>query len=168
MHVVYLMFRRQLLAGKTSPTKVISTPELLPLLTRSGLPRVLGPKGLMPSVKRGSVTDDIEKAIQEARGGLDWKGSEIGSSSKAKSRSAAARGMVSVPIARIDFDAARIKENVRYFARQVLDVSNGVGTQAELSGTGADRKKMADIEKLYLTTSQGISVEVSDFRSMLP
>ena len=76
--------------------------------------------------------------------------------------------MVSVPIARIDFDAARIKENVRYFARQVLDVSNGVGTQAELSGTGADRKKMADIEKLYLTTSQGISVEVSDFRSMLP
>lgn len=42
------------------------------------LARTLGPRGLMPSAKRGTVTDDIVQAVKEARGGLDWKGDNKG------------------------------------------------------------------------------------------
>lgn len=35
--------------------------------------RFLGPKGLMPSERRGTVTSDLSSAVQQAVGGLDWK-----------------------------------------------------------------------------------------------
>lgn len=68
-----------ILLGKISPDKLITTNELLPLFQRNPtLARTLGPRGLMPSVKRGTVTEDVVQAIQEARGGLDWKGDSRG------------------------------------------------------------------------------------------
>jgi large subunit ribosomal protein L1 len=42
------------------------------------LARFLGPKGLMPVAKRGTVREDIAEAISEARGLLDWKGDKQG------------------------------------------------------------------------------------------
>lgn len=61
------------------PDKLITTPELLSLFTRNPtLARLLGPKGLMPSAKRGTVAVDVAQAVKEARGGLDWKGDSKG------------------------------------------------------------------------------------------
>jgi large subunit ribosomal protein L1 len=69
----------EILNGSLVPDKLITTPELLTLFTRNPtLARLLGPKNLMPSVKRGTVASDIEKAVKEARGGLDWKGDAKG------------------------------------------------------------------------------------------
>lgn len=42
------------------------------------LARFLGPKGLMPVAKRGTVREDVAEAIAEARGLLDWKGDKQG------------------------------------------------------------------------------------------
>lgn len=70
---------KDILSGALVPDKLITTPELLSLFTRNPtLARFLGPKGLMPSVKRGTVANDVVQAVQEARGGLDWKGDSKG------------------------------------------------------------------------------------------
>lgn len=66
----------QLIDGTILPTKVLCTPALLPKLNK--LARVLGPKGLMPSPRRGTVTDDIGGMIRSMAGTLDWKGDKEG------------------------------------------------------------------------------------------
>ena len=69
----------QILNGTLNPDKLITTPEMASLFQRNPqLARTLGPKGLMPSVKRGTVASDVEQAVKEARGGLDWKGDTRG------------------------------------------------------------------------------------------
>lgn len=69
----------QILNGSLAPDKLITTPDLANLFTRNPqLARLLGPKGLMPSAKRGTVATDIAQAVKEARGGLDWKGDSKG------------------------------------------------------------------------------------------
>lgn len=66
---------KEILNGTLVPDKLISTPELLSLFQRNAnLAKLLGPRGLMPSVKRGTVAVDMTQAVKEARGGLDWRG----------------------------------------------------------------------------------------------
>lgn len=117
------------------------------------------------------MTLDIAQAIREARGGLDWIGVEAKSSSSKSASSPSSRGQVSVPIARITFPESYILDNVKQFTKEVLDICNGVGTQAEVGkiakGKGTGKKKAATIEKMYLTTSQGLSVNVTDVQSLL-
>jgi large subunit ribosomal protein L1 len=54
-------------AGEINFEKVIATPDMMPLVGRLG--KVLGPRGMMPNPKVGSVTMDVAKAIENAKGG---------------------------------------------------------------------------------------------------
>ncbi len=98
----------QVLSGEITPTKVICTPALLPVITPK-LARFLGPKGLMPSGKRGTVTDNITLAVKASRGALEWKGDK--------------QGVVRVPIARISDSIQDLEQNIRLFIQGVREAT---------------------------------------------
>lgn len=57
----------QVQKGNMPFERVIATPDMMPLVGRLG--RVLGPKGMMPNPKLGTVTPDVTKAVKAAKGG---------------------------------------------------------------------------------------------------
>ena len=67
-------------AEEIRPTKVLSTPGMLPAVTQR-LGRFLGQRGLMPTTRRGGVGEgpELVKRIQEARGATDWLTDDTGS-----------------------------------------------------------------------------------------
>src|SRR5918998_1849312 len=57
----------QVQRGEINFDRVIATPDMMPLVGRLG--KVLGPRGLMPNPKVGTVTQDVVQAVKDAKGG---------------------------------------------------------------------------------------------------
>lgn len=76
----------------------IATPDLMPLVGRLG--RVLGPRGLMPNPKTGTVTQDVGRAVSEFKGGkVEYRTDRYGN--------------VHVPLGKVSFDVAALEANFR-------------------------------------------------------
>ena len=86
--------------GKIDFERCIATPDMMPLVGRLG--KVLGPRGLMPNPKVGTVTPDVTKAVQDAKGGAVEFRVEKG-------------GIVHGPVGKISFEEGKLVENVRAF-----------------------------------------------------
>lgn len=84
----------------------ISTPKMMRLVGRLG--KVLGPRGLMPSPKSGTVADDIATAVKEFKGG------------KIEFRSDAA-GNVHVRVGTVKFEEAKLAGNIQSFLSHVAE-----------------------------------------------
>ena len=113
----------------------IATPDLMPLVGRLG--RVLGPRGLMPNPKTGTVTPDPGKAVGEFKGGkVEYRTDKFGN--------------VHVPIGRASFDAAALNQNFeavidelqkakpasakgKYFKKVTLSSTMGPGVRIDTS-----------------------------------
>ncbi len=82
----------------------IATPKMMRLVGKLG--KVLGPRGLMPSPKAGSVTDDVAKAVSEFKGGkIEYR--------------ADAAGNVQIRVGTVKFEEAKLAENITSFLRHV-------------------------------------------------
>ena len=90
--------------GKIEFDRCIATPDMMPLVGRLG--KVLGPRGMMPNPKVGTVTMDVKGAVEAAKGGaVEFRVEKA--------------GIVHAGIGKASFDDAKLIENIRAFADAV-------------------------------------------------
>jgi len=91
-------------AGNIDFDRWIATPDMMPLVGRLG--KVLGPRGLMPNPKVGTVTMDVTSAVKGAKGGsVEFRVEKA--------------GIVHAGVGKASFPAAKLSENIRAFADAV-------------------------------------------------
>src|ERR1700757_565256 len=91
--------------GKSTKVLVIATPDVMKSVGRLG--KVLGPKGLMPNPKTGTVTFDVAKAVQEVKAGkVEFRTDKT--------------GLVHVPVGKISFTAEKLVDNASPLITSVI------------------------------------------------
>lgn len=118
----------------------IATPEAMVEVRKLG--KVLGPRGLMPNPKTGTVTDDTAKAVKEVKAGrVEFKIDKAGN--------------IHVPVGKINFDRAHILDNVKSVLEAVVRAKpNSAKGQYVLSCT------------LSSTMSPGVRVDLREIASL--
>jgi large subunit ribosomal protein L1 len=118
--------------GTINFDRCIATPDLMPLVGRLG--KVLGPRGLMPNPKVGTVTMDVAGAVKAAKGGaVEFRVEKA--------------GIVHGGIGKVSFDEQKLVENIRAFADAV--------SKARPAGA-----KGTYIQKVALSSSMGPGVRI--------
>nr|ABO40223.1 50S ribosomal subunit protein L1 [Candidatus Liberibacter africanus] len=117
--------------------RCIAAPDMMPLVGKLG--RVLGPRGIMPNLRVGTVTTDVATAVRESKSGaVDFR------SEKA--------GIVHAGIGKVSFDNKKIEENVLAFVSAVLKAKPAVS-------------KGDYVKRITLSSTMGcgIKVDLSSF-----
>ncbi|CAN0584101.1 unnamed protein product, partial [Laminaria digitata] len=116
--------------GEINFDRVIATPDMMPVVGRLG--KVLGPRGLMPNPKLGSVTNDVRAAVEAAKSGeVQYRVEKL--------------GIIHAGIGKASFSEGQIRENLDAFLGAVL--------KAKPSGV-----KGTYVQKLALTSTMGPGV----------
>jgi large subunit ribosomal protein L1 len=119
----------------------IATPDMMSLVGKLG--KILGPRGLMPSPKVGTVTFDVAKAVKEAKAGRIEIKNDKG-------------GVVHAPIGKVSFGFDKLKDNFLAFMDALLKMKPP-------SSKGAFLRKVV----LSNTMGPGIKVDISSIREEL-
>ena len=120
--------------GWTDVDVIITQPQIMGKLGPLG--RILGPRGLMPNPKSGTVTPDVAKAVKEVKQGkIDFKVDK--------------KGIVHTSVGKVSFEPEKIKENVQAFIQTLIKLKPNTA-------------KGTYIKSVYLssTMSRGIKVDV--------
>ncbi|ORE89885.1 50S ribosomal protein L1 [Aurantimonas sp. 22II-16-19i] len=122
-------------AGNINFDRAIATPDMMGLVGRLG--KVLGPRGLMPNPRVGTVTPDVTAAVKASKGGaVEFRVEKA--------------GIVHAGVGKVSFDAAKIAENIRAFADAV--------TKAKPSGAKGNYVKRVAISS---TMGPGVKIDPS-------
>ncbi len=115
---------------------VVATPDMMGVVGRIG--RVLGPKGLMPNPKAGTVTMDVAKAIEEIKAGkIEYRLDKT--------------NIIHVPVGKVSFGADKLKDNFQTLMSAIIKAK-----PAAAKGTY--------LKSVVLTTTMGPSVKVNAAR----
>jgi len=122
----------QVQRGEINFDRCIATPDMMPLVGRLG--KILGPRGMMPNPKVGTVTPDVAQAVKDAKGGaVEFRVEKA--------------GIVQAGIGKASFTNEALLENIRAFADAV--------NRAKPSGA-----KGTYMKRIALTSTQGPGVRV--------
>lgn len=119
-------------AGQVDFDRCIATPDMMALVGRLG--KILGPRGLMPNPKLGTVTMDVKSAVTAAKSGQVEYRAEKG-------------GVIHAGVGKASFSAENLLENIRAF----------VDTVQKARPTGV---KGTYMKKIYLSSTMGLGIEV--------
>ena len=112
---------------------VVATPDMMGLVGRIG--RVLGPKGLMPNPKAGTVTMDVAKAIEEIKAGkIEYRLDKT--------------NIIHVPVGKVSFGAEKLQENFQTLMSAIVKAKPSAA-------------KGTYLKSVVLTTTMGPSVNVN-------
>lgn len=125
-------FLQQLDKGQLDFDTLIATPAVMPRLGKYA--RLLGPKGLMPNPKSGTVTADVAKAVQEAKAGrVEYRVDST--------------GIIHVGVGKVSFGPEKLMENINALLTNIKS-----SKPASVKGTF--------VKSIYLTTSMGPSIPI--------
>ena len=112
--------------------KAVATPDIMGLVGKLG--KLLGPRGLMPNPKLGTVTFDVAKAVRELKAGkVEYKTEKA--------------GIVHVPIGKVSFEAGKLLENARVVIDAIVKAKPGTS-------------KGKYIKKIGLSSTMGPGIKV--------
>jgi large subunit ribosomal protein L1 len=111
----------------------VATPDIMPKISK--IAKKLGPRGLMPSPKNGTVTADVKKAVSDAlKGKVDFKNDKAGT--------------VHCLVGKIDFEANSLVENIKAVIKAIKDAK-------------PETAKGKFIKEVFLSSTMGPSVQVA-------
>ena len=120
-------------SNKISFDLLIATPDMMPTIGKIG--KILGPKGLMPNPKLGTVTQDVSKAVKEAKSGqIQFKNDKA--------------GIVHAGIGKLNFKDEDLLENIKAF-------------YATINKSKPDSVKGSFIKKVTIASTMGIGLEIN-------
>jgi large subunit ribosomal protein L1 len=120
---------------------VIATPEMMKVAGKLG--KILGPRGLMPNPKTGTVTTDVAAAVRESKGGkIAFRTDK--------------QGNVHAPIGKASFEPASLEENAMAFLEKIM----------QLKPSGAKGKYMLSAS-VSSTMGPGVRLDLDDIRARL-
>jgi len=119
-------------SGKIDFDRCIATPDMMPLVGRLG--KVLGPRGMMPNPKVGTVTPDVGAAVKASKGGaVEFRVEKA--------------GIVHAGIGKVSFGADKIVENILSFADAVIK-AKPAGAKGEY------------VRRVAISSTMGVGVKV--------
>jgi len=122
----------QVQGGTINFDRCIATPDLMGLVGRLG--KVLGPRGLMPNPRVGTVTMDVTSAVKGAKGGaVEFRVEKA--------------GIVQAGVGKASFSQKQLEENIRAFIDAVMK-SKPAGSKGNF------------VNKISLSSSQGVGVKI--------
>ena len=120
--------------------KAIATPDMMGVVSKLG--KILGPRGLMPNPKVGTVTFDLEKAIREIKAGkVEFKVEKA--------------GVIHIPVGKVSFGFDKLLENIRSVLDVIIRVKPPTSKGIYLRSVG-----------LSTTMGPGIKIDPVDVRNL--
>ncbi len=116
--------------------KAVATPDLMGVVGRLG--KILGPRGLMPNPKLGTVTFDIAKAVKEIKAGKVEYKVEKG-------------GIVHIPIGKVSFDKEKLLENALAVLKSIIRAKPATS-------------KGRYIRKITITSTMGVGIKIDHLK----
>lgn len=121
--------------------KAVATPDIMGTVGKIG--RILGPRGLMPNAKTGTVTFDIARAVKELKAGkIDFRVEKA--------------GIIHAPMGKVSFGAEKIVENVAAFLETVIRLKPASSKGTYLKGIA-----------ISTTMGPGIKIDISSIKDFI-
>lgn len=126
--------------GRMDFDKVIATPDMMPVVGRLG--KVLGPRGMMPNPKVGTVTMDVAKAVENSKGGaVEFRAEKA--------------GIIHAGVGKASFTEKALAENVKAFLNAIV----------KARPTGA---KGTYLKKIAISSTMGPGVKIDTAEASAP